>query len=403
MEDLRVLIVDDDVDMARLISFRLLRDAPHFSISIAGGGRECLEFLENNQVDCILSDYQMPEMDGMELLAAIRKQGNDIPFIFVTGQGNEQVARNAFKNGADDYYTKEVGFAHFARIINSVEQSIKKRIAERAKTDAETAMSASEARYHAFIANTSEAIWRVELDSPIPVTLPEDEQIDLVYRDAYVAECNEAAAHMFGYDSIEEFRGARMSDIMPRSDRNTETFKNFIRAGYRAARGEPNVVDRHGNKVYLRNSSLGMVENGFLVRVWGVSLDITRMKQAEELVAHSNKTLKDIFDNVNFGIMVIDCDHVIRMVNKAALEMMSYESETDIVNKMCEDLVCPTELNKCPIINLGMPINLSEGVILTRDGDRIPILKSVRAISLEGKEALLETFMEISNRVKKNI
>ncbi len=163
------------------------------------------------------------------------------------------------------------------------------------------------------------------------------------------------------------------------------------------------ILDRQGNKVYLRNSSLGMVENGLLVRVWGVSLNITQMKQAEELVAHSNKTLKDIFDNVNFGIMVIDCDHVIRMVNKTALEMMSYESETDIVNKMCEDLVCPTELNKCPIINLGMPINLSEGVILTRDGDRIPILKSVRAISLEGKEALLETFMEISNRVKNNI
>ncbi len=107
---------------------------------------------------------------------------------------------------------------------------------------------------------------------------------------------------------------------MPRSDRNTETFRNFIRAGYRASRGEPHVLDRQGDKVYLRNSSLGMVENGFLVRVWGVSLNITRMKQAEELVAHSNKALKDIFDNVNFGIMVIDCDHVIRMVNKTALE-----------------------------------------------------------------------------------
>ena len=368
MENLRVLIVDDDVDMARLISFRLLRDARHFSISFACGGREALEYLKNNPVDCILSDFQMPEMDGMEFLKAVREQGNDVPFIFVTGQGNEQVARDAFKNGADDYYTKEVGFAHFARIINSVEQAIKKRIAERAKMSAEEALIESEARYRTFVANTSEAIWRVELDSPIPVSLPEDEQIDLVYKDAYVAECNEAAAQMFGYDSIEEFRGSRMSDIMPRSDRNTETFRNFIRAGYRASRGEPQVLDRQGDKVYLRNSSLGMVENGFLVRVWGVSLNITRMKQAEELVAHSNKALKDIFDNVNFGIMVIDCDHVIRMVNKTALEMMSYESETDIVNKMCEDLVCPTELNKCPIINLGMPINLSEGVILTRDG-----------------------------------
>ncbi len=154
MENLRVLIVDDDVDMARLISFRLLRDARHFSISFAGGGREALEYLKNNPVDCILSDFQMPEMDGMEFLKAVREQGNDVPFIFVTGQGNEQVARDAFKNGADDYYTKETGFAHFARIINSVEQAIKKRIAERAKTAAETALFESETRYRTFVANS---------------------------------------------------------------------------------------------------------------------------------------------------------------------------------------------------------------------------------------------------------
>jgi PAS domain S-box-containing protein len=80
-------------------------------------------------VDCIISDYQMPGMNGMELLLNLRKEGDDTPVIFLTGQGNEGVAREAFKNGAFDYFTKDIGFAHFARIINSIEQAVSLRSA----------------------------------------------------------------------------------------------------------------------------------------------------------------------------------------------------------------------------------------------------------------------------------
>ncbi len=127
MKQLRLLIIDDDPEISGYIKMMLAHDAPHFRIDMLESSRECLEYLRENEVDCILSDYQMPEMGGMELLETIRSSGSDIPFIFITGQGSEEVAREAFKHGANDYFTKDIGFAHFPRIINSIEQAVKNR------------------------------------------------------------------------------------------------------------------------------------------------------------------------------------------------------------------------------------------------------------------------------------
>jgi PAS domain S-box-containing protein len=125
MKLLRILVVDDEIVLAKLIAKTLSREASDFSVVVVGGGQECLEHLKENKVDCILSDYQMPGMNGMELLKTLKAKGDDTPFIFITGQGNEEIAREAFKEGASDYFTKDAEFAHFARIINSIEQAVR--------------------------------------------------------------------------------------------------------------------------------------------------------------------------------------------------------------------------------------------------------------------------------------
>jgi PAS domain S-box-containing protein len=135
-----LLIVDDDQEVSEFMKLRIGADAKHFIIDCVYTADDCLSYLEKNKVDCVLCDYQMPHMDGMEILLHVRDKGSDLPFIFVTGQGCEEVAREAFKSGASDYFTKEIGFAHFARIINSVEQAVQKRRAERARIIAEEAI-----------------------------------------------------------------------------------------------------------------------------------------------------------------------------------------------------------------------------------------------------------------------
>ncbi len=140
MDKIHLLIVDDDQEVSEFMKLRIGADAKHFMIDCVYTADDCLDFLEKNEVDCVLCDYQMPYMDGMEILIHVRDKGSDLPFIFVTGQGCEEVAREAFKNGAFDYFTKEIGFAHFARIINSVEQAVQKKRTEQARVLAEEAI-----------------------------------------------------------------------------------------------------------------------------------------------------------------------------------------------------------------------------------------------------------------------
>lgn len=158
MKKIKVAIVDDQAEVAMFIKMRLQKEAPGFEIATFLAGRECLEHLKSGNADCILSDYQMPHMNGMQLLSIVRGMGHDVPFIFITGQGNEELAREAFKNGANDYFTKDIGFAHFTRIINSIEQAVRQRRLEGERKKAESALLEEKNKLEAVLGSIGEGI-----------------------------------------------------------------------------------------------------------------------------------------------------------------------------------------------------------------------------------------------------
>ena len=138
-----------------------------------------------------------------------------------------------------------------------------------------------EARYRAFIANTSEGIWRYEGEQPVSTSLPPEEQIKQMFRFGFLAECNDANARMYGFERAEEMVGRRLADLAGADPRNLDHLRAFIRAGYRLANAESFGLDRYGNVRYFDNSFIGVVERGYLFRVWGVQRDITERKRAE--------------------------------------------------------------------------------------------------------------------------
>ncbi len=147
---------------------------------------------------------------------------------------------------------------------------------------AEQHLAASEERYRNFIAQSSEGIWRIEHESPIPIHLPEDEQIQRMYQNAYIAECNESMAHMYGYSQARDLIGKHLEDVLPATDaQNTEYLRNFIRSGYRLEENESHEVDAAGQDKYFLNNIVGVVENGVLVRSWGLQRDITDRRDIE--------------------------------------------------------------------------------------------------------------------------
>ncbi|HEY7543389.1 MAG TPA: PAS domain S-box protein, partial [Blastocatellia bacterium] len=103
----------------------------------------------------------------------------------------------------------------------------------------EDAVRRSEERYRAFVEQSSEAIWCFEYEKPLSVELSEEEQIEHAYRYAYLAECNDAMAKLYGFDSADQIIGARLGDMLVSSDpQNIEYLKAFIRSGYRIVDAE---------------------------------------------------------------------------------------------------------------------------------------------------------------------
>ena len=89
---------------------------------------------------------------------------------------------------------------------------------------AETALRRSEDSYRNFVAQSSEGIFRQELDAPVPVNLPEDELVHHILYDSYLAECNDAIARMYGLNSHQEFVGKRLTDTLdPNASRECRT------------------------------------------------------------------------------------------------------------------------------------------------------------------------------------
>ena len=155
--------------------------------------------------------------------------------------------------------------------------------AERERRLGEEELHASRERYRNFISLSSEGIWRFELDSPIPTSLPVDEQVDLIFRHAYLAECNDAMARMYGYDSAAEITGWRLDRFQDPADlRSREFLKAFIAGGYRLQDGESHETSRDGAVRVFLNSFVGTVEDGKVLRAWGTQRDVTDRKRVEQ-------------------------------------------------------------------------------------------------------------------------
>lgn len=125
-EGIRVLHVDDEVGICELVRDFLEANGSHFDVTIESESTTALERVESadESFDCIVSDYQMPRMDGIEFLNQVRGLDPDLPFILFTGKGSEEIASEAISAGVTDYLQKKVGPDQYEVLANRVENAV---------------------------------------------------------------------------------------------------------------------------------------------------------------------------------------------------------------------------------------------------------------------------------------
>lgn len=136
-EKIRVLYVDDDPSLLE-IGKRYLEKSGVFLVDISNSGIEGLIQLSKGSYDAVISDYEMPEMDGISFLKVVKSSGNKIPFIIFTGKGREEIVIEALNHGADFYLQKGGSLKSlFAELSNKIQYAVRQRKIESSLQESE--------------------------------------------------------------------------------------------------------------------------------------------------------------------------------------------------------------------------------------------------------------------------
>lgn len=135
-----VLIVDNEPGFADLAGEMLERQRDAIVAETATNAEEALAAIDERPIDCIVSDYEMPTLTGLELLERVRANDPDLPFILFTGRGSEEIASEAIAAGVTQYLQKESGEEQYALLANQITNAV-------SQYRTETELRESERRY----------------------------------------------------------------------------------------------------------------------------------------------------------------------------------------------------------------------------------------------------------------
>ena len=123
-------------------------------------------------------------------------------------------------------------------------------------------------------------------------------------------------------------------------------------------------------------------------------------RRAEAAVLERERELTLILENNPAGIMLVNSENrKVSWVNTNALKMVG-ATKPSVENYVCHKHLCPSDEGNCPVLDNDQSIDLSERILLTATGEKRPILKSVTRVKYDGKDHLLETFFDLSDRKK---
>ena len=123
-DTIRVLVVDEDEDVLELTETFLERESDMVTALPELSATTALERVGDEDIDCIVSDYRMPEMDGLELFDAVREQDEELPFFLLTAATDDETVESARDAGVTGLIQKGAGTDHYTDLANRITEAV---------------------------------------------------------------------------------------------------------------------------------------------------------------------------------------------------------------------------------------------------------------------------------------
>ena len=253
----------------------------------------------------------------------------------------------------------------------------------------EAALRASEERYRDFLAHSSEGIWRLELDEPMPVSMPLDEQLEFLYEHGRFAECNSALSFMVGLESPSQLVGATLERLLPQDDPQVlEHLRVFVKCDYDLEEAEIAELDRRGRARFHQINLTGILEDRFLVRVWGTHRDITDHRRAQQALRASEERYREIFEGSLDTLFISTPEGHLLDINPAGLRLLGYDSKEELLKVDIEELYVDPDVRQSGLDRLAKEEFLRDFELRLRrkDGSQVTVLETTTAVKGESGE-----------------
>jgi PAS domain S-box-containing protein len=371
-----VLYVDDEPALLDPIRHFLERKGT-FSVDTTTSAKSALAKIRKNKYDVIVSDYQMPGMDGIQFLKKLRDEKNPIPFIIFTGKGHEEVVVEAYDAGADFYIPKGGNpRAMFLDLTQKITQIVTRRRSEEALLE-------SEDRYRKVVEQSHDAIF--------------------IFQDSRIVFANERVMEITGY-SQEELYSMDIWALLHPDDREylMGMMMKRVKGHIVPKTYEARILTKTGETRYLE-AAITALESEGRESLLGSVRDITERKNAEEALRKSEEKYHSIFDTFDDLYYQTDMQGTITILSPSCKRITGWDA-SELIGTQVLNLYPFPEQRKQLLDHMfeNGAVHDYEVVLINKEGEHLNVSVTSHVVRDEQKKpiAIEGSLRNITNRIR---
>ena len=312
-----VLVVDDDRAIRELTAEWLERHRSVLTVVDEPNAAAGLDRLDADQIDCVVSDYEMPGTGGIEFLRQIRDRNESVPFVLYTGQGSEGVASEAIAAGVTEYVQKSSGSEHYELLANRICNAV-------AKARAEQRVAHERDRIRTLFDRLSQPVAEVSYADEKPI----------------VRRVNDAFEERFGYDADTLIGDSLDAYIVPEAYRTEAARINeHVRSGGKLEARSVTRKTATGTREFLLQSAVyDDGTGGFMIYT-----DVTERRERQRGLERQRELFRRTQEIADVGAWEYDVETGVSTLTDQALAIHGLDPSADLTPEQSLDFYHPAD------------------------------------------------------------